>query len=72
MGIIGVLYGSMGTSADALTTKAGFRKHPTLAQKGRPFIQLEANQLGETATFRLSQCSSIMKILFTPDYYAGS
>jgi hypothetical protein len=29
-------------------------------------ILLEVNQFGETATFRLSLCSSIMKFLFTP------
>jgi hypothetical protein len=48
-------------------TKAGLPWLPLWPKKTRLFIQLEADQFGETATFRLSQCSSIMKILFTPD-----
>jgi hypothetical protein len=45
-------------------TKVDTRGFPPGGTK-RLFILLEANQFGETATFRLSLCSSIMKILFT-------
>ena len=49
---IGVLYGSMGTSADALTTKAGFRNFPPWHKKdGRSSSSKQINSLWNSRRF---------------------